>query len=50
MKKILLHSLELSALLIMRPNYDEKKKAAWVATIRSIIIEIQTVEDEEEAE
>lgn len=48
MKKIVLHSLRAAELAIAYLVFDEDKKKAWIAAISKIIIEIQTVEEEEE--
>jgi len=48
MKKIVLHCLRAAELAIARLVFDEDKKKAWISTIANIIIEIQTVEEEEE--
>lgn len=50
MKKIVLQSLNVAVFLVSFLKCDEKKKTAWVAQLRKIIIEIQTVEPDEEEE
>lgn len=51
MKKILLLSLDAALLSVLRlTKCTEEQRRKWAEAIRTIIIEIQTVENEEEAE